>query len=713
MSYTAKSVIFDIADTHGAVDMGIRQIDFYFEGSKLDRNAIFKGGDTAAGATSSFSINFHPVYVFHTVTVVSKTGSATTTSWLSADTSVPQRLICIFYDGTVTFDEIRINNYHDSGSDTDKGVKNVVITISDDEIMDTTYNASISNSTEIFDGQFDEHTGSDVEDEQVLLSSQDPTILPSFSINAHCGGSIEASIPSISPWNIVECVLFSLFAEAYCGGDIDVISTSFSMEASGGNLIETTLPFLSIDASGGTPIEITFPSLSVEAYGGGYLNEIIGGENVLIKSVIFDIADSWGSYCGIRAIDFYNDGSLIANEHITNFEAYTTDQASDALAAYRAFDTSLSKIGTSVDKCWMSTSSGSLRLICVFNVAKYFDEIRINNYHHSGDLVDRGAKNVIINISTEEITDITYNAVISNSTQIGNGQFDEHIEADEEDEQIFALSYTSELLKSPLSMTGTGGDWVFAFFGNLLPVFTIQASGTVSWETDDLEVELPFFEMSMKSGGSVQIALPIFQVKVDGNVGAVITADIEFPSINIEMITGGSLLSLTPQLNVISEGATGHSCEIICELPEFSLTVHNGGYASVSLPNLEMNAETIITVPALVSFNFPSLQFLGSASRASEGSIELSMPRMQADIVVTIGIVGTILNDLPLFSLNGNVLTGILGNIDGSLKGMWLTGSGQPVGPGIIEIEIPILKIMAESGKIPLDVLRYNRRRVA
>ena len=162
MSYTAKSVILDIADNHGGpYGLGLRQVDFWSGGAKI----ILGVSDFMTYATSTFTIgSYEPSNAFDTYT--SKTGGSG--DWLSAaDAPTNQRLICVF-DSPVTFDEIRVNNTHYFGDYTSDGVNNVVITISDDVITDTTYNAAISNSTEIFDGVFDEHVASDVEDEQIL-----------------------------------------------------------------------------------------------------------------------------------------------------------------------------------------------------------------------------------------------------------------------------------------------------------------------------------------------------------------------------------------------------------------------------------------------------------------------------------------------------------------------------------------------------------------
>lgn len=80
-----------------------------------------------------------------------------------------QRLVIVF-DSSTTFDEIRVNNCHDEGAYTSNGAKNVEINISTDSISSVVYEAAISNSTQIYDSTFDEHSASDVEDEQTLIT---------------------------------------------------------------------------------------------------------------------------------------------------------------------------------------------------------------------------------------------------------------------------------------------------------------------------------------------------------------------------------------------------------------------------------------------------------------------------------------------------------------------------------------------------------------
>ena len=165
MSYTAKSVIFDIANGYGGTPnnvLALRAVEFFLSDvlvEVLSSNAV-------AYATTQFSISYQ--YIFPFDTSLSKLGSYVGTEWLSAAASLTnQRLICVF--GTeIEFDEIRVNNAHYFATQTTQGIKDTKIYISSDAITSTVYASAIANSNLIFDGTIDEHTAVDEIDDQVL-----------------------------------------------------------------------------------------------------------------------------------------------------------------------------------------------------------------------------------------------------------------------------------------------------------------------------------------------------------------------------------------------------------------------------------------------------------------------------------------------------------------------------------------------------------------
>ena len=168
-----KSVIFDFSENNwgGGVQpydyFGIRSIEF-FDGGILNSFSI---GDVDIYSTSDLNSGYLPENAFDQTK--SKTSTWTGTSWMcGADgggvgIAAPQRLIIVF-PTFIEFDEIVVNNNHNSGNTTAFGVKGTKIYVSTDEITSTVYNEVISNSALIFDGDISKHSDSDSEDPESL-----------------------------------------------------------------------------------------------------------------------------------------------------------------------------------------------------------------------------------------------------------------------------------------------------------------------------------------------------------------------------------------------------------------------------------------------------------------------------------------------------------------------------------------------------------------
>jgi hypothetical protein len=159
------------------------------------------------------------------------------------------------------------------------------------------------------------------------------------------------------------------------------------------------------------------------------------------KSLILDIADNWnggGGWMGIRQIDLYSGGEKLTLTDADVLCYATTEYDSQLLAKY-AFLSSTSKVGDDRPNAWAASSSISQRLICVFASDITFDEVVVNNRHDGGADTGTGAKNVKMYISTDTITDTTYNAAIVNSTKIFDGQFKQHIAQNIEDPETLEL----------------------------------------------------------------------------------------------------------------------------------------------------------------------------------------------------------------------------------------------------------------------------------
>jgi hypothetical protein len=163
---------------------------------------------------------------------------------------------------------------------------------------------------------------------------------------------------------------------------------------------------------------------------------------VTAKSVIFDITDNWGdSYnVGIRSVEFWLNG--VRHDLLpADFSAYATSFINDDVKPECAFDTSVSKVGSAFGTSWAASSPTSQRLICVFNNPIQFDEIRISNFHDSGQLPGIGARTTVTTISSDAVSDTTYKAGILNSSEIFNGVLEAHVEDDVTDEQSINPSF--------------------------------------------------------------------------------------------------------------------------------------------------------------------------------------------------------------------------------------------------------------------------------
>ena len=441
---TAKSVILDIADNWGDPSfISIRSVDFFYGGELITN---ITSTNFVAYATTFHSSTYAPQYSFDTSK--SKIGTLSGNQWLSLSSNITnQRLICVFNEAT-TFDEIVINNAHSYGDQVSRGSKNIKISFSTDEITDTTYNATISNSLVLFDGQLNQHITSDVEDPQTL--------------------DVYGEVTD-SGWDELLKVSKSL---------LDLSDTPSTYSGAGGYYLISTSSGVIWELPTGRIVDNVTPDYFTEGNVGDF---IINGtdrsiheknregsiEGTTARSVIFDIADVWGgASTGIRSIWFYNDDELVVTSD-TNADAYATNSNGSGYAAILAFDTSLPKIGAAYDNSWQSIYSSDQRLIIVFNNTITFDQIIVNNYHDSGTWTNKGAKNVKIYATPSVYTDTTFEAVVTSGTLLFDDQFTQHPATN-----IVA----DELITLPDFTIDTGWDEIISFPNNLI--------GLIDGETD-------------------------------------------------------------------------------------------------------------------------------------------------------------------------------------------------------------------------------------
>ncbi len=365
------SVIFDIADNWGD--------EFYtmirsIEFYKDDVLIDTDDNPFTAYTTSSVDSDFSPDNVFDTS--LSKVGNQNSAAWESeSGNNTNQRLIVVFIPA-IEFDKIVINNGHNSGLLTDRGAKNVAITHSTDAIIDTMYGAGISNGTVLNNTEWPEHIEEDVEDDYAAWPGVQQDIKSViFDIADNWGSTTYVGIRSIEFY--FEGVLIEVTS-----GKIDAYATTTNpyISTTDGELIETPTE--------GDPIE-------AETADGALIPEMIDGKTLL--------SQYWPRF---------------------------------------AFITGLSKTGVAVQQAWLSegTYVTDQRLMVVFNSPITFDKIVINNWTYwstsgVGGFTTYGARNVAITTSTDEITDITYDADIANSTPLITSEWPRHASEDVIDDQ--------------------------------------------------------------------------------------------------------------------------------------------------------------------------------------------------------------------------------------------------------------------------------------
>jgi hypothetical protein len=165
-------VILDITDNWGDPNhIGIRSIDFYYSGSKLDiLQATFSAAATTIdngnqGADRTFDIT------------QTKTGSEFGAQWLTTDFVVSNQRIYISFNTPQTFDKIVINNSTHSGSYVTRGARNTKIYRTNPGSSwtpSTVFNETIPDSTLLFDGELAIHIDDDIEDEQTSYDGVTP-----------------------------------------------------------------------------------------------------------------------------------------------------------------------------------------------------------------------------------------------------------------------------------------------------------------------------------------------------------------------------------------------------------------------------------------------------------------------------------------------------------------------------------------------------------
>lgn len=160
-SVTAKSVVFDFTTNYGDVSYSaLRALEFLSEGVVIP---LISGVDFTASATTFHNAAHAPDNAFDTT--LDLTGSAYDDAWSALENNTSNQRLIVVFTSPQTFNQIDFHAYSDTGASLTRGWKDVLpVTISDDAIVDTTYNAAVPNSTVLDSLELlDIHAGGDVD----------------------------------------------------------------------------------------------------------------------------------------------------------------------------------------------------------------------------------------------------------------------------------------------------------------------------------------------------------------------------------------------------------------------------------------------------------------------------------------------------------------------------------------------------------------------
>jgi len=446
------------------------------------------------------------------------------------------------------------------------------------------------------------------------------------------------------------------------------------------------------------------------------------------KSIILDLADNHGNgfSIGIRSVDFWLDGSKITvlSADITCYA--TTSSSPTYNNVLTTFDTSLSKVGNSNYTEWASGATTNQRLICVFDTAIEFDQIRINNYHNSGNNTEIGANNVKINMSTDAITSTVYNEAIANSVEIYDGTFDEHAATDTEDEQILELNSADIVVLIPALTCSMGTNILVD-----LPVLSgiINAGAYLSSDIPALTCTLEANKFSfagnlIDSLGALTMTGETDQYReVEGSLGALtcemvgvvnrLGIDIELPAIISDSHAAGHLSESIPGLTMDAEGSNGILAQLAGEFSELSMIAMSGAFLSDSMAAPVVEIVGTNQVVTKLSSSFSALQATISGKHENLPTIATNLPSLQAALISDNGAVCTINTHFPSLTFNASGYIESINNLTTYLPYMSCNIAASLNGSNTIDFMLHELMMLGIIDNLADDtILRHIRGQV-
>jgi len=354
------------------------------------------------------------------------------------------------------------------------------------------------------------------------------------------------------------------------------------------------------------------------------------------KSIILDIHSNWGSasYLGVRSVDLWFGGSKIAVT-IGTFVAYNTSELSFTYNAADVFNTTKSKTGSSADG-WLTTATSSQRIICVFNSPKTFDEIRINNYHNYGGDTDAGIRNVTITISSDTIISTVYNEAISNSMVVFTGDFDEHVAANTEDEQIITPTIPMPVI------VGAGGAIAGgtspSHYSSLVYASIGGALGGGAGLIVSRNVSLTYAGTGGAIAGGDGEVIALYNV-----TGELIPELVELNGVaDTANWLFGNVVPRLPVINGVS--VTGAICEGRLFPPKIKINADTGetGKINVFLPNINASATTPINCLGNVIPKKPSMTGNILSWNTAKGNVICKIPTISGVVIQDVYVTGAL-----------------------------------------------------------------------
>jgi len=188
--------------------------------------------------------------------------------------------------------------------------------------------------------------------------------------------------------------------------------------------------------------------------------------------------------------------------------------------------------------------------------------------------------------------------------------------------------------------------------------------------------------------------------------------EMSFPSLNTTFYSGASLETELYKLVFSGNLLNGHTGYFNVDFPTLTFNSYAGSLCEIIYPSFDLVLTAVKNVLADLDINFSSLNFSGTLSDTSEGSIGLTWPKLKFDLTANIGLVGSLATTMPMFEMQSTGLYGNVADFVATLRTLEFSSSGYPSGDATIEITFPAITTNISSGNIESEVLRYVRSRV-